>query len=134
MLPPWRPWLPAALPLVMAACAGQSAGQGGPASNSAEIRAEEIASVSGATSVYDVIRIRRPRWLQPPRPTSVRSELQSAVVVYMDNVRFGGPETLREIHPGAVRLLQYLSASQAEARFGVSHPNGAIVVLTRPGS
>ena len=128
-----RSWLPAALLPAVLACAGQHGGQGEPARNSAELTAEEIASVSGATSVYDVIRIRRPRWLQPPRPTSVRAELQSEVVIYLDNVRFGGPLALREIHPSAVRLLQYLSPSQAEARFGVGHPNGAILVLTRPG-
>ncbi len=90
--------------------------------------------MSGATTLYDVIRIRRPRWLQPPKPTSIRGELQADMVVYMDNVRFGGAQALREIHPTAVRLLQYLGPSQAEARFGQGHPNGAILVLTRPGS
>jgi hypothetical protein len=64
----------------------------------------------------------------------VRQELQTSVVVYMDNVKFGGAETLRQLHPSVARRLQYLTASQAETRFGVGHPNGAIVVLTKPGA
>jgi hypothetical protein len=52
----------------------------------------------------------------------------------MDRVEFGGVETLREIHPSAASQVQYLRPSQAETRFGPGHPNGAIVVITKPGS
>jgi hypothetical protein len=115
-------------------CANRSASQQTTARSDAVITAEEIAAVSGAASLYDVIRLRRPRWLRPPNPTSVRSELQTGIRVYMDRMEFGGVEALREIHPSAAAEVQYLRPSQAEARFGPGHPNGAIVVITKPGS
>lgn len=115
-------------------CAHQSTSERVAARNDAVLTAEEIATVSGAATLYDVIRLRRPRWLRPPQPVSVRSELQTGIRVYMDRVEFGGVETLREIHPSAASQVQYLRPSQAETRFGPGHPNGAIVVITKPGS
>jgi len=115
------------------ACAHQGGSAGVPARNDAVLTQEEIASVSGASSLYDVIRLRRPRWLRSPQPTSIRTELQTGTRVYMDRVEFGGLESLREIHPSVAYEVQYLRPSQAESRFGPGHPNGAIVVITKPG-
>lgn len=117
------------------ACASRSSAQRvAAAQNDAVLTVEEIASVGGAASLYDVIRLKRPRWLRPPQPTSVRTELQTGVRVYLDRVEFGGVEALRDIHPSVAWQVQYLRPSQAETRFGPGHPNGAIVVLTKPKS
>lgn len=97
------------------------------------LTAEEVRSVSGATTLYDVIRIRRPRWFTRAKPTAFVGAREVNVIVYLDNVRFGeGPDVLRQVHPSAVRLVQFLNAAQAEARFGQGHVNGAILVTTLP--
>ncbi len=95
------------------------------------LTADEIQSVSAPT-LYDVIRIRRPRWLTRARPTAFRGDRQVDLVVYLDNVRFGGPDALRQITPRSVGSVHYLSPSQAEARFGQGHMNGAIVIVSAP--
>jgi len=116
----------------LSACASRSAADRNASRDYSVLTAEEIGSVSGLTTLYDVIRLRRPRWFTRRTPTSFRGEQQADIVVYVDNVRFGGPEALRQLHPTSARLMQYLSPSQAESRFGQGHPNGAIAVITRP--
>jgi hypothetical protein len=95
------------------------------------LTAEEI-RLGTAPTLCDVIRLRRPRWLTRTKPTAFRPERQSDVVVYLDNVRLGGPETLCQIQPLSVAVVRYLSPSEAEARYGQGHINGAIVVVTLP--
>lgn len=128
----WRFPLWPVLLAALCACAGGSVAERGPSRDYSVLTAEEISSVSGVTTLYDVIRLRRPRWFTRPKPTAFRMEGQVDIVVYMDNIRFGGPESLRQMHPASVRLVQYLSPAQAESRFGQGHLNGAILVLTLP--
>ena len=116
------------------ACAGHGAPARLGGQNDPVLTAEEIASVTGAASLYDVIRLRRPRWLRSPNPTSIRAELQTGIRVYMDRVEFGGLESLRDVQPSVAWQVQYLRPSEAESRFGPGHPNGVIVVLTKPKS
>ncbi len=128
---PLRYW-----PLLVAAlvgCVGRPASETGISPDYSVLTAEDVRSVAGATTLYDVIRVRRPRWFTRAKPISFRGERQVDIVIYLDNVRFGeGPDVLRQVHPGAVRLVQYLNAGQAEARFGQGHVNGAILVVTLP--
>jgi hypothetical protein len=94
------------------------------------ITAEELQSATAA-NLYDAVRKLRPEWLERRRAASLRQEVELAV--YHDNMRVGGPDALRSIEIGAVRDVRFLSASEAQGRFGVGHPIGAIVVRTRGG-
>ena len=112
-------------------CAARAGPDSGSSRDQSVLTADEIRSVSAPT-LYDIIRMRRPRWLTRARPTAFRTDRQVDLVVYLDNVRFGGPEALRQIRPTSVGSVQYLGPSQAEARFGQGHMNGAIVVVSAP--
>ena len=83
------------------------------------------------SNLYDFIRARRPNWLTSVKPTTIRPDRESGLVVYLDNTRLGGLDALRQLTPHAVMSVRYFGPSSAEARFGPGHLNGAIQVSTR---
>jgi hypothetical protein len=93
-----------------------------------QLSAEEI-KTSAASNLYDAIRSQRPEWLIKRGQTSIN--LEGDIVVYIDNVALGGPESLKSIDVQSVQTVRFLSASEAQMRFGVGHMHGAIVVITR---
>src|SRR5688572_18731514 len=92
------------------------------------LAADEI-KLSSASNLYDVIRSQRPEWLIKRGQTSIN--LEGDIVVYVDNVAFGGPESLKSIDVQSVQSARFLNASEAQMRYGVGHMHGAIVVVTR---
>jgi hypothetical protein len=124
--------LVAVLPLALAcASAGGSASSSGPRSDRNLITAEEIAGVS-VSNLYDAVRLLRPEWLnQRPNPSAITPGAESDIIVYMDRIRFGTPEQLRQFPPSVAVSVRFLSPSQAEGEFGVGNMRGAILVTTR---
>jgi len=116
---------------VLWSCGGGRAGGTAP-SGSRELTAAEIMSVS-ASSLYDVIRIRRSEWLRrsATRPTAFPGREDAEVVVYLDGQRFGGPETLRQITPASVQIARFLTPSEAAMRFGSNLLGGVIEVQSQ---
>lgn len=93
------------------------------------ITAEELAS-KPAQSLYDAVRGLRPAWMMRGRPTALMPQNEGQLVVYVDGTRFGNIESLRQLVPGVAQAIRYYSPSDAEARFGPGHLNGAIEVIT----
>jgi hypothetical protein len=93
------------------------------------ITEEEIRGQSNST-LHDVIRALRPGWLMVRRPTTLLRQQEGALVVYLDGARFGDAETLRQIRPISVRAVRFYPATEAQARFGPGHLQGAIEVTT----
>src|SRR2546427_744365 len=58
-----------------------------------------------------------PAWFRRT-PTTPRPGAEGDVVVYVDQSRLGGPETLRTVQGNAAVVIRHYSASEAEARFG----------------
>ena len=118
-----------ALPVVVfvASCAG--AGQPRSVSNPANIIAQHQIEEAGSRNVYELVQRLRPLWLQKRGTNTIHDD--GDIVVYLDNARLGGPETLREIAALNVASVQFLDAGRAQYRFGVGHSHGAILVTTR---
>ncbi|MGQ0712714.1 MAG: hypothetical protein ACT4PJ_03160 [Gemmatimonadaceae bacterium] len=114
--------------LVAAGCASSSSGRRTAARDAKMLTAEEIRQSSGS-NMYEVIRSYRPEWLIKRGQTSIN--LEGDIVVYVDNVALGGPESLRSIDVQSVQSARFMSASEAQMRYGVGHMHGAIVVTTR---
>lgn len=115
--------------LLTAACASTSQGPRTSGRRDArQLTAEEIRT-SSASNLYDVIRSQRPEWLIKRGQTSIN--LEGDIVVYVDNVALGGPESLKSIDAQSVQAARFLNASEAQMRYGVGHMHGAIVVTTR---
>ena len=120
-----------ALPLAWAcASAGSSASASGPRPERNLITAEEIAGVS-VSNLYEAVRILRPQWMSTTNPSTFRIAAEGNIVVYMDRIRFGEPEQLRQFPPSIAVSVRFLDPSEANAEFGVGHLKGAIMVTTR---
>src|SRR3954471_24697864 len=94
------------------------------------ITATEIAGVNGST-VYDAVQRLRPAWLLRSRPNPALPN--QILVLYVDGQRYGGGiDGLRTLPLRSAYSVEFLSPTQAQARFGPGHSIGAIEVLTNP--
>ena len=84
------------------------------------------------SNLFDAVRLLRPQWLnQRPNPSAIMPGSESDMVVYMDRIRFGAPEQLRQFPPSIAISVRFLTPSEATAEYGVGHLKGAIMVTTR---
>lgn len=79
-------------------------------------------------NAYEAIQALRSTWLKPRGSDSFNTP--SVVVVYLDNVKLGGVETLQSLQLSTVQSIRHYDASAAHARWGVGHASGAIQVIT----
>ena len=118
------------LSLALLGClSSQSAQSGQPASRGdrriltgAELREQHY------NSAYEAIEALRGNWLVARGPDSFASP--SVVLVYMDNVKLGGIETLRAVEISTLESIEHLDANSATARWGVGHGAGVILITT----
>ena len=109
---------------------GPAPSSSGPRRDPDVITAEELGSTIAST-VYEAVRVLRPAWMMRSRPTAIREQQQAQLIVYVDGIRYGNLESLRQIVPSGVFTVRYYSPGNAEARFGPGHLLGAIEVTTR---
>ena len=124
---------PRLLALLLAAPAGLSAQappQGpNPTQKPQLITRQEIEALKEAQTAFEVVTRLRSTWLnirqggltQPP----------GDVVVYVNEVRRGGPEALREVDRLQVAEIRRVRGIDATTRFGSDHGHGAILVKLR---
>lgn len=93
------------------------------------ITAAEIVA-SRVSDVYQAVTQLRPDFLRRRYPSVTVAPRPAAVSVYLDDLPFGGVESLRAIPLHRVRVIRYLSPFDADLRWGGSHPAGAILVTT----
>lgn len=123
-----RPLALIVLAVLLASCASSGSGSGGRDRNI--ITAEEIADVQVATA-YDVVQTLRPEYLRTRGLRSMSATEPQGAVVYVDNVRRGGPESLRTLPRESVLEIRYLNGADATTMYGTNHGDGAILVQTR---
>jgi hypothetical protein len=117
-----------------AACASGGAGsttgvRAAPSRDRNVLTLEDLERVA-ASNMYDAVRTLRPEWLRV-QPTIIRSGAEGSVLVYLDGVQYGDPSALRQISVGVVQEVRYLSAPEAQARYGTQDLHGVIAVTTR---
>jgi hypothetical protein len=123
-----------ALAALVGACATTSGGGRDP---SGSITQEEIeASGLVFNNAYEVVRQFRPQWLIKRGTVNIDpgnnvGELIDYVVVYVDNILRGDPETLRSITAQSIREVEHFNRAEAQRLGPRGHPHGAIVVHTR---
>jgi hypothetical protein len=93
------------------------------------ITAAEIVAAR-VTDVYQAVSQLRPEFLRRRGGAAMPAFAPAAIGVYLDELPFGGVESLRYIPLDRVRLIRYVSPSDADLRWGGSHPMGAILVTT----
>lgn len=118
----------------LAVAAGCATGSGGSLPQAPRARYDtnfistEEVKASGAENAYDAIQSLRSVWLT--RKRGEQSFGPTDVVVYYNNARMGGSESLRQISMGPVTWIRYFDARAAQYRFGSGHTQGAILVST----
>ena len=119
---------------VVTACAsGGSASAPSTRRNRDLITTDEIQR-SSAGNAFDLVQTLRPNWLYTRGEHSISDGSQGidVVIVYLDNARLGGAQTLRQVPVQTVTSLQYFDAKAATYRWGNGHTHGAILVSTAP--
>ncbi|MDQ3515676.1 MAG: hypothetical protein M3403_02735 [Gemmatimonadota bacterium] len=107
------------------------------------LTAEEIDEASAST-VYELVRSKRPRWLSVRGSSTLRTSAgtdmlgkpmtypaEAEIAVYIDDVKHGSQETLRSMSTNTIETIQYLDAGSATQRFGTNHEYGAILIRLR---
>jgi hypothetical protein len=90
---------------------------------------EQIAEAHFNTA-YDAVEALRSNWLNTRGTDSFRTP--SEVVVYLDNTKLGGTETLREIAANTIVYMRFYDGVAATGRWGIGHGAGVIYVSTHP--
>jgi hypothetical protein len=131
-MPPLRLAL-LALALTVSACKSGGASGGDASSASARsaprnpdmITGDQIqeAISNGVGNAYDLVTRLHPNWL--------RSTGSRGVQVWLDNQRYGGVTTLRNVSLTSVTSIRYMRPSEAQAQFGLDNQGGAIVLSGR---
>ena len=126
--------------LVVAAapgCAASSAASGTSQQSSSRrgspdrITQDELATIDVQNALQAVQRL-RPSFLQNRGGASSSiTQGPQDVVVYVDQTRMGGPQTLAQIPITDVKEIQHLSGTDATQRYGTGHGSGAIIVIRK---
>ena len=118
--------------VAFAACAGAGARRGQEAVHeNRDLLTHEQIEGHGFTNAYEAIEALRSNWLST-RGTDTILGTPTEVVVYYDETRLGGVETLRWIAPMDIAYIRYFDGKEATARWGVGHGQGVIYVSTHP--
>jgi hypothetical protein len=107
------------------------------------ISSEEIEVIKGDVgNAEDIIRRLRPKFLQVRPSQSLMGSSSNAgaaasasrttqavsIKVYVNNVRRGSTEVLRQLPAVGITEIRYLNSSDATSRFGMDHEAGAILI------
>lgn len=133
----WRTWTMGILAFSAAACASRTAADASAVSESAAPASRrdllERAEIDRGQypNAYEAIRGLRPQWLRVRGRDTITGD-PGTVQVLLDDVRLGGPESLRTLPVSGVVYIQFLDGITASQRWGTGYGNGAIFISTRP--
>ncbi len=109
------------------ACSGNA---GRRAVQSSDIITRAELSRTAALNAYEAVQRLRPQFFKDRGRTSIlRTESRTPTGV-LDDRPLGDMSTLRDIAVTTVYEIRYLSASQAQVKYGSGYPAGAIVVVS----
>jgi len=80
------------------------------------------------TNAYDAVEALRANWLKARGTDSFQTP--SEVLVYVDNTRLGGTDTLRQIAANTIVYIRFFDGVAATGRWGIGHAAGVIFVST----
>ncbi len=114
-----------AIVVVAGACASSGGGSRGPRRDRNRIVAAELAELAGASTALQAVQLLRPNWLTPRGRSAPPA-------IYRNNSRWGpDPRALATISIESVEEMLFLSATDANIRWGSSVGGTAILVTTR---
>jgi hypothetical protein len=124
-----RRFLGTAAVLGLTACASSGAA-GGPRTSRDILTSEQIQNTK-YTNLYDVVQALRSNWMNDRGIDSLTGPT-SVVLVYFDDNKLGGVETLKAISPQQIEYIRHYDGITASGRWGLDHGKGVIYVSTHP--
>ena len=94
------------------------------------LQPEEFEGTS-ATDVLALVQQYRPTWLHTRGTISIHDPSAGNVRVYLNGVSLGDVDRLRDFRPTDVRELRFLSAGEAQQRYGTGNAGGVIELWTK---
>jgi hypothetical protein len=94
------------------------------------ISMQEIEASTDAHDAYELVKRLRPLWLTMRGVGSINLPV-AELAVYVNGVRMGGPDALRDIPRTDIAEMRFLRGTDATQRFGTGHENGEILVTSR---
>ena len=115
------------------ACSSSGTASGGPARASRNPNLVTAAELAESTQInlFDALRRLRPAWLRVRGSGTVRSNQETFIQVYIDNVLRGSSALLARIRTSSVSEIRYMDPNDASLRYGSSHRDGAIMITLR---
>jgi hypothetical protein len=101
-----------------------------PRRNMSQLTSAELDSAH-VSSTYDAVARLRPRWLRTVRSGDLGGAAIEIQVYRSTGQSLGNLESLKQVVPGTVELLQWLDPVVARGRFGPRAENGAIVITDK---
>jgi hypothetical protein len=115
--------------LLLSACASAGTKSSTPRRDRNVITRDEIAK-SPEHSALNLIRTLRPGMLNERGKTSI-ANMDPGIVVFLDGQRYGDVSSLDAMEVTTIEEVRYLTAAQAQSRFGTGYPQGVILVTSR---
>jgi hypothetical protein len=125
-----RVWL-LGLALLMVGCASAPSNVNGEPRRELNRITEEEISERHFSDAYELVSAIRPNWLRTRGPQSLSDPQAGQVLVYLDGMRAGGAQFLRNVAASRVAYLEYLPPGLAASRYGTDHDGGVILVSSR---
>jgi len=121
----------AVLACLVAACTARAPGELTPGASHPDhnLLTEQQLREHHFVTAYEAVAALRSSWLETRGPDSFTAPSQ--VLVYLDESRLGGVETLRTLPMTNVLSIRYIDGIAASARWGLDHGQGVILVSTR---
>lgn len=126
---------------VLAASTAACASSSGPTTGTRGTRTPDLitkADIEATPSgnAFDLVNRLRPQWLRTSGVGSVSggTATRFGILVFLDNVRLGGLETLRSVDSASITSIRYMTAERAASTLpdiGRDPIAGAIVISTR---
>lgn len=114
-------------------CIGCSSGGGTKSGSSRDpLKAAEILA-SGAPTAYEAVQMRRPMWFSSRGLKSSMTSGSRTPLVYMNGMKYGELEALRNIAAESISEVRFITAEDATIQFGTGHSSGVIMVTTKMG-
>jgi hypothetical protein len=82
-------------------------------------------------TAFEAVELLRPQFFRSRGETSILLRAETQTNVYLDNMRLGGLETLRDVPISGLQSIRYLSAGEAANRWGTNQTGGAIQLVSR---
>lgn len=119
------------LAIVVFASACASSGQQRTRRDRERISRQEIQEEGPFNNAYQIVQRLRPLWLRKRGNSSIDPQREGEILVYLDDQRYGGPESLRTITAENVGSIRFLDPGKATMRYGSGHVHGVIRVAVR---